>query len=222
MRSRWFGGAGTLLGGIRVRLIGMILLVALPLIAVRGFSSIERKRDIAAAPRARIARRGGDGTARPSPVKALRTAGSSPKSPDRRILRGLPAKAGKARLGRRLLGHRTGRTRGLPPSRRRRPRPVGPRLLCSRHGEPRVRQISGFFTGRLTGDDQHGDAPVLDANGNVARILAISLRLSWFTRLVCGVSTQSGARVMLYDRRAPCWRYRPPDWVGPELAQKHA
>src|SRR6202521_77087 len=66
MPMRWFGGqrsAGALLGGIRMRLIGMILLVMVPLVAVQGFELYQdRERDIADA-RSRalqIARFGGE------------------------------------------------------------------------------------------------------------------------------------------------------------------
>ncbi len=225
MRSRWFGGgAGTLLGGIRVRLIGMILLVALPLIAVQGFELYsERERDIAAA-HARaldIARRGGEQYR--STIAEVKTLLET--------LSLVPEVAGSAdtcaaflqKAGERLAW--AGAFWVIGPDGRAvcATVPGGVGLDLSDRDyfvaamASREFAVSDFFTGRLTGRaTSMATLPVLDANGNVARILAISLRLSWFTRLVAEVGTESGARVMLYDRQGTLLARYPdrPEWVG--------
>jgi diguanylate cyclase (GGDEF)-like protein/PAS domain S-box-containing protein len=58
--------------------------------------------------------------------------------------------------------------------------------------------------------------PVLDERGAVTRVLAVSLRLEWFATLFAEVSGHSGASVILFDGQDVMLARYPdrPDWIG--------
>jgi diguanylate cyclase (GGDEF)-like protein/PAS domain S-box-containing protein len=62
--------------------------------------------------------------------------------------------------------------------------------------------VSDFIISRIRGTPSSvAILPVLDAKGKVTRILGISLRLSWFGHITAEFGAQSGAQVMLLDSK---------------------
>jgi len=213
------------LGGVKLRLVGMILLVALPLLAVLGFAVLEdRARNIDAAhvKALDIARRGGEQfeVAIAGMRNLLQTLSLVPE-----VVSGTPETCGAflARARTQLSWAAEFWTMG-----------TDGRIICSTVqravGTDRAdrdyfktamatRQfvVSDFLRGRSNGDASSVlTLPVVDETGAVTRVLAIALRLDWFSSLFAEVAGPSGATMMLFDGHGILMARYPEraDWVG--------
>jgi len=213
------------LGGVRLRLVGIILLVVLPPVAVLSFAILEdRARNIEAA-HAKvldIARRGGERyqSAIAGMRNLLDTVSLVPE-----------VVSGSSETCATFLD-RTGKKLSwaeqmwvLDPDGRIMCSTVKGTVGADRSDRDYFKNamatrefgVSDFFRGRATGTPGSVVThPVLDANGAVTRVLAISLRLGWFTSLFAEVAGHTGASVMLFDGQEIMlarYPYRP-EWIG--------
>jgi diguanylate cyclase (GGDEF)-like protein/PAS domain S-box-containing protein len=227
MRSRWFGFKQSVgrLGGIRIRLLGMILIVVVPLVAIEGFELNQNRQRIIEAAHARaldIARRGSQQYQR-TIVDARALLETIALVPD--VVAGSAATCGEFLE---KAGHRVAWAADFWV--------IGTdgRILCTtvpggvgadrsdreyfKHAmATRQFAVSDFFVGRLRGTPASmATLPVLDAGGAVTRVLAISLRLRWFSELFAELGAQDGARVSLFDGHGTLLARYPekPEWVG--------
>jgi PAS domain-containing protein len=216
---------GARLDGVKLRLVGMILLVALPLLAVLGFALLEdRARNLEAAhvKAFDIVRRGGGQfeAAIAGMRNLLQTLSLVPE-----VISGTPESCAAflARARAQLSWAAQFWTMG-----------VDGRIICStvpgavgsdrsdrdyfkKAVATREFGVSDFVRGRSNG--AAGSVltlPVVDETGAVIRVLAISLRLDWFVSLFAEVAGPSGAIMMLFDGHGILMARYPEraDWVG--------
>jgi diguanylate cyclase (GGDEF)-like protein/PAS domain S-box-containing protein len=212
-------------GGVRLRLVGLILLVALPLVAVLGFALCEdRARNIEAAHENAlvIARRGGAQfeAAIAGMRSLLQVLSLAPE-----VVSGSPETCAAffARAATKLPWASQFWVMGSDG-----------RIVCSTVpsavGEDRSDRdyfkravatrdfgVSDFVRGRSSGTPGSVLAfPVLDEAGAVTRVLSISLKLGWFTSLFAEVAGHSGATMMLIDGQGVLMARYPlrAEWIG--------
>jgi hypothetical protein len=196
MLLRWFAGkssASKLLGGIRIRLVGMVLMVALPLVAVQTFELYkDRERDIEAAhTKALDTARHGVERYQSTIVAVRALLDTISLVPD--VVSGSAAtcaaflqRAGQklAWAGEFLIFDPDGRivcaTIPAAVGADRSDRDYFKQALATREFA-----VNDLVIARVLGTPTYiATLPVLDANGNVIRVLSISLRLNWFTSLL--------------------------------------
>ena len=214
---------GALFAGIRVRLFGMILLAVLPLVAVSGFElKQERQRNIEAAH-----------------ANAVEIARRSADLYDRSILEARILLEAVADFGNFACDHAAAMLRWAGFARCEAGRAlwvIGPdgSVVCanSRGGidlnmadRPYFRRaltertfvVSDFIIGRLQRvPTSLAILPVLDKDGAVVRLIAVSLRLSWFSRLAADVGKGTEALVLLFDGKGSLLARYPKktEWIG--------
>jgi diguanylate cyclase (GGDEF)-like protein/PAS domain S-box-containing protein len=197
-----------LFGGIQLRLVAMIMLAVLPLVGVRivGLNQERQQQIDAAGERAlEIARRGADLSREPA-VAAQTLLQVVAQVPE--VITGSPEscaafleRAGRGRGwassfwviatdGKIVCGTLAGSV-GLD---------VSDRAYFRRAMDTRAFLVSDFFRGKMSGlPTSIAVLPVLDADGNVVRLLAVTLRLSWFSRLAEDIAAGAKATVLLFD-----------------------
>ena len=219
------GRAKVRLGGIKLRLAGMILVAVLPLIGVHALDLYQNRGhqiSMAGIKALELARRGADLYREPiiEAQTLLQVAAHVPEVVDAvagRCDRFLEL-AGRGRewanglwvIG--LDGRATCSTVaggvGLD---------VSDREYFRRAIDRREFVISDFFTSKLRGLPTSVVAlPVLSPDGSVRKILAASLRLSWFSRLAAEIGQKEDVRVMLFDGQGTLLARFPerPEWIG--------
>ncbi|HEV3394580.1 MAG TPA: EAL domain-containing protein [Xanthobacteraceae bacterium] len=228
MSIRWFGRnrqARALFGGIRIRLFGMILLVALPLMSAVGVDLYrERQASIEAAYAKAIdrARRVAELYQRVI-VEArmlLEVISQVPEviasSPDtcRSFLQRVGGNRGWERgiwvigLDRRVLCATTPDAVGIT---------LSDRDYFRRTIEDRELIVSDFFIGRTTGWPMNVAAlPVINRDGAVIGVVAVGLDLAWFNKLAAQVGREDDARVLLFDGAGTLLARYPekPEYIG--------
>ncbi|HXW24087.1 MAG TPA: EAL domain-containing protein [Xanthobacteraceae bacterium] len=228
MSKRWFGRnrpAGTLFGGIRIRLFGMILLVALPLMGAVGVDLYrERQANIEAAHAKAIdhARRVAELYHRVI-VEARMLLEVIAQVPE---VIASPPDACRSFL-QRVSGNR-GWERGIWVS------DVERRVVCSttpdmvgitlldrdylrRAAQDREFVVSDFFIGKTTGWHLNvAGLPVINRDGAVIGVISVGLDLAWFNKLAAQVGREAGALVMLFDGSGTLLARYPekPEYIG--------
>lgn len=212
-------------GGIKFRLVGLILLVILPVVVIIAVGLLrERAHDVEAAHvRAHeIAQRGGDMFA--SAITGMRNILQTlALVPEVASGSGEACAAFLARNGRKLPW--SGQFWILDDS---------GRAVCGTVKDIVGRDYSDrqyFKTAMATREFVLSDfvlgrtyavlgtvlaLPIVDEHGNVTRVLGASLRLEWFASLFAEVSHQSGASVILFDGEDVMVARYPsrPEWIG--------
>ena len=213
------------LGGIKLRLAGMIMVAVLPLIVVHALDLYQnREHQITAAgtKALELARRGADLYREPiiEAQTLLQIAAHVPEVAD--------AVPGSCELFLELASRDRSWANGLWV--------IGPdgRVVCSTvvgglgldvSGRDYFRQaierrefiVSDFFNSKLRGLPTSVVAlPVLSPDGSVKKLLAASLRLSWFSRLAAEIGQKENVRVMLFDGQGTLLARFPerPEWIG--------
>jgi diguanylate cyclase (GGDEF)-like protein/PAS domain S-box-containing protein len=212
-------------GGIKFRLIGMVLLVIVPVTVIIATGLLrERARDIEAAHvRAQdIARRGGERyrSSIAGMQNLLRTLALVPEvasgSPD--ACAAFLDRAGRqiAWASRFWMLDTSGRNICATMKAF-----VGTDLSDREYFKnamaTRQFAFTDFIRGRADGIQTTVlTLPILDDRGAVTRVLAVSLRLEWFASLFSEVSDQSGASVILFDANDVMVARHParPEWIG--------
>ena len=203
-----FGRMRGFTGGITVRLFGMLLLAVVPLVGFRAVELVDERAHLiegAGTKALEIARHGAELYKEPI-VEAqtlLQVASQVPEvvagSPDTcaAFLRKAERDRGWAN-GLWVIGT-DGRVvcttvpNGIG-------RDVSDRDFFRQAMQNRGLVISDFFIERLRGQPASlALLPIVNAQGQVLRILAVSLDLGWFSRLVADIGTENQARVLLFD-----------------------
>src|SRR5215470_12598653 len=225
MQGRFAKPLKALFGGIQLRLAGMIMLAVLPLVGVRAVGLYQERQhqiDSAGERAVDIARRGADLSREPivAAQTLLQVVGQVPE-----VVTGSPekcaaflARAGRDRgwassfwvigtNGKVVCGTLQGSV-GLD---------VSDRDYFKRAMATRSFLVSDFFRGKMSGlPTSMAILPALDAKGNVVRLLAVTLRLSWFSRLAEELGTGAKATVFLVDGNGNLLARHPerPDRIG--------
>src|SRR5215470_1010045 len=225
MQGRFAKPLKALFGGIQLRLAGMIMLAVLPLVGVRAVGLYQERQhqiDSAGERAVDIARRGADLSREPivAAQTLLQVVGQVPE-----VVTGSPekcaaflARAGRDRgwassfwvigtNGKVVCGTLQGSV-GLD---------VSDRDYFKRAMATRSFLVSDFFRGKMSGlPTSMAVSPVLDANGNVVRLLAVTLKLGWFSRLAEEIGTGARATVLLVDSNGNLLARHPqrPDRIG--------
>jgi diguanylate cyclase (GGDEF)-like protein/PAS domain S-box-containing protein len=213
------------LGGVKLRLVGIILLVALPLIAVLGSTILEdRARNIEAAHTKAldIARDGGKRYR--SAIVGMRNLLET-LSLVSDVVSGSPqvCAAFLERAAKKLSW--AAQSWVMDPDGRVICSTVESAVGASRADRDYFKKVmatrefvvSDFIRSSATGNPTTvATLPVLDDNGAVTRVLAASVRLGWFSTLFAEVAGQTGASVILFDGQEVMlarYPYRS-EWIG--------
>jgi hypothetical protein len=231
LRGFWITKLGpALLGGIKFRLVGMILLTVVPLIGVHAiqlYQDYQQRIDAAHVKALEIARSGAE-RYKSTILEAqalLEVVAQVPEviSGSAENCRAFLERAGRNRAwanGLWVIGM-DGRVVCTTV-------PDGVGLDASdreyfRHATGnREFVVSDFFIGKLRKQPASMAAlPIFDSNGVVIRVVAVTLDLGWFGHLAAEVGKETGGSVMLIDRQGTLLARYPenPEWVGKNFRQ---